>query len=94
MRKGIGVLSTVSEQAITIEATRRCWRRHRRVGTIDAELLLLLSFSSFGTATGVYFFNDKLEKMLNQERLPPLRWLAGFLVLLAAVLLVAALFML
>ncbi|MPZ22757.1 MAG: hypothetical protein GEU28_04285 [Dehalococcoidia bacterium] len=56
----------------------------------DSVLLLLLAFSSFGAATGVYFFNDKLERMLNAERLPPLRWVANALALFAVVLVAAA----
>jgi hypothetical protein len=52
--------------------------------------LLLLAFSSLGAATCIWFFNDKLEKMLNLERLPPLRWLAGVFVAVGAALGLAA----
>jgi hypothetical protein len=58
---------------------------------ISAGVLLLLAFSSLGAATCVWFFNDKLEKMLNLERFPPLRWLAEGLVVVGALLALAAL---
>lgn len=69
-----------------------CLERENEGKLIDAEVLFLLAFASFGTATGVYFFNDKLEQMLNQERLPPLRWLSAALVLSAGVLLALGLY--
>jgi hypothetical protein len=58
---------------------------------VDSDVLFLLAFSSIGTATGVYVVNDKLERMLNVDRLPPLRWLAWLLAALGVVLALAAL---
>jgi uncharacterized membrane protein YbhN (UPF0104 family) len=53
--------------------------------------LFLLAFSAAGAASCIYFFNDKLEKMLNIQRLPPLRWLAAAFAVLAVVLVALAL---
>lgn len=62
---------------------------------MDPLLLFLLAFSLFGVALGTFLFNEKLEKITQRERLMPLRWVAGGLLLFVPVLLglgVAALF--
>lgn len=64
----------------------RPWRAN-----IDGGTAILIGVSSLGAATGIYFFNDKLERMLNQERLAPLRWLAWGFAILGAVIILAGL---
>ena len=62
---------------------------------MDPLLLFLLAFTLFGVALGTFLFNEKLEMILQVERLMPLRWFSGGLLLFVPVLLalgVAALF--